>query len=269
MTQKGQSEQGDCTDGQSSLQPKLADLDLASAGDLRLNAVDMVGHLRTTLQLEVMKNALLSKIIDAEFVKHGIAATDEEVNEAITQFRLKRHLLTTEACEKWLEDQFLSIDDLYSLSERKVKLIKLKCALFDDDVVDEHFALTKTMRAKVSCYQIVVAKEQKAAEIAALIRDGTSFFDLARQNSEDESTKHACGYTGVKSMSEFEAEIQSAIVAASEGDIVGPIKCDRQFYIVFIDKLYAAKLDRDSIRMDMFRDWSAQQFKTAPMQILV
>ena len=131
-------------------------------------------------------------------------------------------------------------------------------AMFDTETVNEYFALNKATLSKVEYYQIIVSKEGKANELAALIRQQSSFFDLARQHSEDPETKKHCGYAGIRTLNEFDSDIQFKVQAASEGDIIGPLKSKGQYYLIYIDKIHPALLDeesRESISNQLFQKW--------------
>lgn len=233
--------------------------------DTTFFAHELPDYLLLTLQLNVLKSLIKFKVLDDEISAAGIDVSEDEVMEELTAFRLERNLLTAEATQKWLNEQLLNMDNLWGVAERQAKLSKLRRTVFDAEAIDEHFALNKATLSKVECYQIIVDKEAKASELAALIKQKSSFFDLARQHSEDQETRKQCGYAGIRYLSEFESNIQFKVQTASEGDIIGPLKSQGQYYLIYIDKFYPATLDdqsREAVSNQLFQKWCANKINS-------
>ena len=245
---------------------------LAKLPDDTITGRDIIEYLQKQLLKTNVINELISeKLLQHEFIKRNILASDAEIETLINKFRLEKHLLTGAATQKWLDQSHLSSSDIWDIFDKKVKTEKLKEILFDDETIEETFALRKSLLCRVSFYQIVVKNEKKAAELAALIKLGNSFFELARKYSEDKNSSGACGYEGIKFVSEFEPEIQYKIAGASDNEFIGPLRCLGQHFLIYIDKIIPAVLDqqmRSNIREQLFLKWCEEQVGATPFELM-
>lgn len=247
----------------------VEDLPFLRVCNMELTAADLLEYLRLTLQVESINNIVRFTVLESELDKHGIVATEEEVAEVLSSFRADRGLLTAESTNQWLAKQHLSLDYLWRFSEYRTRLRKLRQKMFDDERLREEFALTKTTLSKIEYYQIVVDDHSKAAELAALIGMKSSFFELAWQHSEDAATRKQCGYGGIRCLTDFDAELQLKLVAANEGDIIGPLKSRGQYYIVFVAGRYPAVFNeetREMIANQLFEKWCHDCIATTPVE---
>jgi parvulin-like peptidyl-prolyl isomerase len=245
---------------------------IVNVAGVDLTAQDLADYLRRSFRLDVIYDLIKFTLIEAEASNRSIEASEEEVNNKITEIRLERQLLTVEATEKWLHGQRLTMDEFWEIAERLVRVEKLSQQIVDDEAINEHFAMKKTALARVGYYQILVSEENKAIELSAQLRLKTSFFDLARQYSEDEATRKSCGYAGIRLLSELDSEIQFKIMGAREGDIIGPVKSHGQYYLILIDRLLPAVLDdetREVLRTQLFQKWCSDYFNSTPIRWLI
>jgi peptidyl-prolyl cis-trans isomerase C len=76
-----------------------------------------------------------------------------------------------------------------------------------------------------------------AADIVKQLRGGADFVKLVQQYSEDETSKAAGGDFGVvKAVSEYPAELKTAVFALKPGEISEPIRQPTAFYIVRLEE---------------------------------
>jgi len=235
-------------------------------------ASEFFKYVRLSFNWSIVQQAVKHKILELAFRENEIGATDAEVMKGLEKFRLERKLLTSEATSNWLHHHGLSPEDLYEICQFEVNLSKLKEKLFGEEVIRKHFAFHRTQFEKVELYQIVTKKEEKAKEIAALLKDKNCFFDLAKFQSEDEATARLCGYMGLQKRNELVAEIESKIFAAKEGSMVGPIKALKRFQFFYIEKFYPPAFDEATqiaIREQLFGEWLAHKANHSNLEILV
>jgi parvulin-like peptidyl-prolyl isomerase len=233
---------------------------------------EFVRFLRLSSNWSVVQDSTKHKILESAFSKNEIIATDAETVKAIETFRLEKRLFTVDSANAWLKEQGLTAEDLYTICQDRVRLSKLKEKLFDEDSIRKQFAFQRVQFEKVELYQIITKKEEKAKEIAALLKDKSSFFELAKFHSEDETTAKLCGYIGLQKRSELVAEIESKVFAAQEGDVVGPIKAYGMFRFYFVEKFYPPTFDdatQNEIRNQLFNDWLAHEIDKARVEILI
>jgi peptidyl-prolyl cis-trans isomerase D len=78
---------------------------------------------------------------------------------------------------------------------------------------------------------------QKAEGLAARVRAGEPFEDIARTNSEDPGTSGQGGDLGTRTRSQLPGELGATIFSMSEGEITGPVKSDFGYHIIRLDRV--------------------------------
>jgi parvulin-like peptidyl-prolyl isomerase len=233
---------------------------------------DFVRFLRLSSNWSVVEERVKHKILERAFSENEIVATDAETLKAIEHFRLEKKLFTVDSANAWLKQQGITAEDLYTICQDRVRLCKLKQKLFDEDSIRKQFAFQRVQFEKVELYQIVTKKEEKSKEIAALLKDKSSFFELAKFHSEDETTAKLCGYIGRQKRSDLVAEVESKVFSAQEGCVVGPIKAIGMFRFFFVEKFYPPTFDdttQNEIRNQLFNDWLAHEIDKAHVEIVI
>lgn len=246
-------------------------LTIAKVNESEISVSDLLEHLRHTFSWSLMESLLAKALIYEEIDSRDISISDEELEAAVEDFRTERSLLTAKATESWLEENGMDSEDLYDLCELELLTKKLKEELFDEDYVRGQFALNKAEFQAIETYQISIKNEEKALEIAALIKDGESFFELAKIHSEDENQK-LCGYSGIQIRSQMRPEVESILFSKQKGDIVGPLKSLGQHLIIYVEDFHSRELDHDiksSIRSHSFEKWVSRKLASLDTELYV
>ncbi len=245
---------------------------IATVDDRPISIDYLFQFLRLTLNWTIVDSLMERTLIEKAFAENGISVPEEELIAFVEKYRADRGLLTAAETEKWLEDNKLTADELYDLCEFELKEEQLKNSLFTDDDIRARFVLSRGDFETVELYQIVIGKESKAKEIAALIHDGKSFFELARQHSEEDATRKVCGYTGKVVRTSIRPELESRIYGASEGDIIGPIKSLGSHHIVLVEKFHHVEFTpqiQEEIRAILYRGWRQERLQMADVDLSV
>jgi peptidyl-prolyl cis-trans isomerase D len=96
------------------------------------------------------------------------------------------------------------------------------------------------------------AAEEKAVGLAARVKAGEPFEDLARSNSDDPGSSGQGGDLGMRTRSQLPGDLGSTIFSMDEGAIEGPIKSDFGFHIVRLDEiLEPGPLPLDQVRAEL------------------
>ena len=96
------------------------------------------------------------------------------------------------------------------------------------------------------------AAEEKAVGLAARVKAGEPFEDLARSNSDDPGTSGQGGDLGMRTRSQLPGDLGSSIFSMDEGAIEGPIKTEFGFHIVRLDEiLEPGPLPFDQVRAEL------------------
>mgnify|MGYP001819134488 FL=1 len=78
---------------------------------------------------------------------------------------------------------------------------------------------------------------EKADGLAARVRAGEPFEDIARTNSEDPGTSGQGGDLGTRTRSQLPGELGETIFSLAEGEIAGPVRSDFGYHIVRLDQV--------------------------------
>lgn len=81
------------------------------------------------------------------------------------------------------------------------------------------------------------AAEEQAAELAARVRAGEPFADLARQYSADTGTAEQGGDLGSLTRTQMPEALGDAVFSMQEGEIAGPVESDFGYHIVRLDEV--------------------------------
>lgn len=245
---------------------------LLRVGEDYLETGDLIRYLRLTLNWPVIQGLVKRTLIEQALDDHDIEVEEESLEARVEEFRAERGLLTAAETEAWLAERSLTTDDLYDLCEFAAGEELLKMKLFDDEKVRERFVFKRSDYDRVELYMIEVKSEDKARELAALVRDGKSFFELARQHSENDETRKLCGYSGICTRSSLRPELESRIYGAERGDVLGPVKSLGSHYLILVEEFHPAELDQttvETIRDELFSLWTRELFETGDIELCV
>jgi peptidyl-prolyl cis-trans isomerase D len=93
---------------------------------------------------------------------------------------------------------------------------------------------------------------EKAEGLAARIRAGEPFEDIARANSEDPGTSAQGGDLGTRTRSQLPGELGATIFSMGAGEVAGPIRSDFGYHVVRLDEvLEQGPLPLDQVRAEM------------------
>lgn len=108
---------------------------------------------------------------------------------------------------------------------------------------------------------VAVEKKGMADELAAQVRGGSNFAELAAQFS-DATTKGDGGLLGIIVKGELVAELDTPIFNAKTGDVVGPISTQFGYHILKIEKRMEAELPGfEAVKEKLRQDASEETFQ--------
>ncbi len=232
---------------------------IAKIGDRNIVSEDIVDCLLVRKNWQAIEDCLDQFFIEAACNQYHIQASDEEVSTYMTAFRQKNQLLSVEDTRNWLDKHHLDDDDFTQLCQFDVRLEKLKDKLFQDKI-DEVFTYKKQALQTLELYKIVVANEEAAREIVSSVVEGSSFFEFARKYSIDKETAKSCGYTGQVKLKELPPNVQDLLIKGQIGEVLGPLKVNKNFEIYLLDTIQTPSLDdncRKQVMDDLFAEWLA------------
>ncbi len=228
---------------------------IAQHGPYSVTVNDLLKELKYQTSLRFVEEAIQRLIILKAIEDHNIELDDESVYDYMEVYREERDLYSEEEIDSWLKRNHLDDDEFFELCKYEASVKALREKLFDEERLVETFAYRKLELDEVELYHIIAPNLDLAKEIIALAEEGEMFFELARKYSTEEETKKLCGYIGRVKRTDLRAEIEAAVFAANEGQIVGPFKGSRGFHLYLVDEIHPAKLDdttRALLRNELF-----------------
>ena len=99
-----------------------------------------------------------------------------------------------------------------------------------------------------------------------ICEDWADFYAMARQCSEDETTRPAGGYLGRLRRKQLPKGIAARVFAAEIGDVVGPEKVSGGYALYVLQQFYPAELNdviRKEIRKRLFSQWLQREMRQA------
>ncbi|MEK7825274.1 MAG: peptidylprolyl isomerase [Nitrospirota bacterium] len=170
--------------------------------------------------------------------------SDENGKREFLEEIIKRELLLQEAKKAGIEKDQVLLDRIEEMRERLIlneflqREVDGKLVTTDKELED-YYNLHKDEfkspdEAKIS--HILVRNEEDAKAVIKRLRKGSDFAKMAREISIDMATKHSGGEMGVIQKGKFHPQLDSVIFSANEGEISDPVKTERGYHIIKVQK---------------------------------
>jgi putative peptide maturation system protein len=202
----------------------------------------------------------------------SIEATDEELQEAVDEFRLNQGLYSAADTTAWLERTGIELDDLEDLLAARIIGSKIRETVATGGV-EKYFSENILSFESALLSHLVMTEEGEAQELKYQIKEeGADFNSMAREYSIDETTRLAGGFLGRVARSALDAETEAAVFGASAGEVVGPFKTDLGYQLIKIEKLNKPALTDNTIELVkdiLYGQWLANQRRKAAVEVTV
>jgi parvulin-like peptidyl-prolyl isomerase len=211
---------------------------------------------------ELIQGLLRRQVIDRQAQSLGLESTAAELQIAADRFRKVQKLDTAEATWKWLQANFLSVDDFEKLIAHKLITEKLAHHLFGDRV-EHHFHQNMLEYGGATIYEVVLEDRDLAMEIFYALQEGDlSFADVAHQYIPDSELKRRGGYIGTVNRRQLRPEISAAVFASKPPQFIKPVVTAIGVHLIYVEQIDRPQLDdllRQEILMSMFDLWLDEQ----------
>jgi len=197
--------------------------------------------------------------------ENGIAAGQEEIQEAVNDWRVVNGLYQASEVTNWLTERALTMDDLAEFARMKALKERVRQHVVTGKA-ERYFTEHRSRFEAVALSQIVVNERGLARELRFKLLEGEPLYMLARAYSIDESSRLAGGYIGRKERTQLPEAIEAQAFGAAPGTIAGPLEIDKQFYVIKVEEIYPAELNGDTrarIERILFDEWLAARRKEA------
>jgi parvulin-like peptidyl-prolyl isomerase len=226
-------------------------------------------RLRGTLA-QLIVRAVIDKLVVDAARKQSLTITDEELQKAADNFRMRHRLNKAADTERWLSQNQLIAADLEEGLQRDLLRHKLAEQVTPDQI-EKYFADNRAQFDRVSLRHLVVEKEEIAQELLTRIQEEEAdFAELARQHSVDERTRAKGGEIGTVPRKRLPPQMETTVFAAKSGAVLGPFQVAGRYVLIKVEQLLLGELSENvtaSIRRQLFDRWLAEQIGAAKIEI--
>lgn len=219
-------------------------------GNGSFTADDLVRHLELSgVSQWVFREVIRFREVARKARELGLAATDEEVQQAADEFRTAHGLYSADAMMAFLASAGMSVEEFESHCEVAVWFPKVVDSIATEQRINEYFAENRADLDRVRISRIIVSGESLCREILLQVQEeGEDFHRLARKHSEEEGTRYAGGHIGWVYRRAFSPEIAARIFSASAGEVVGPFPQDGRHCVALVEEVVRADNKSEAVR---------------------
>jgi len=193
---------------------------------------------RQNIETQVLSRMVEVILLEQAAADAGVVVTEEEVNTRL-QKEIETQFGGQAQFDKLLQEQGLTVDDVRTqmralmLGERIQERIGEQVRTTDIGAAEIQTAYNERFTGdRPVARHILVATEAEANEVKTALAEGGDFAELAREHSVDKANANAGGLLGEVIPGELVPEFEKAFMAASDGDIVGPVKTKFGYHII-------------------------------------
>jgi len=211
------------------------------------------------------RGAVLDSLIDQMLIEQAAAIQGVKVTDADLDNEMNTNISIAGSKEKWQAQ--LAADRMTEAEYR----IGLRSALITSKMRDIVTANIPNTAEQVHARHILVADEATANNIAAKIKSGGDFAQLAGQFSLDVTTKQTGGDLGWFSRGQLlQKSVEDAAFALQPNQIGGPVKSDLGYHIIqTLERVKDRPVDpqtRYKLAEDAFEQWIQSLRKGAKIE---
>lgn len=205
---------------------------------------------------------LLREMLTDQAIAH-VKCTSEEQEACLQQFYQKYNLPTPEAQQAWLQQNYLTPDQLTALETRGLKIEKFKRATWGNKL--ESYFLNRKTKLDRAIYRLIRTNELGIAqELYFRIREEEeSFADLAREYSQGPEAETG-GLVGPVELGTLHQNLAKILTVSQPGQVWTPVKLGQWYVVVRLEKIIPAQLDesmRQLLLNELFRNWLDEQMQ--------
>jgi parvulin-like peptidyl-prolyl isomerase len=232
-----------------------------------------LGAIAPTLKVEgrwsLVDEAVREAVLDEAAAARGILVSDDELQRAADDFRVRHKLHGAAQTQAWLRARNLTVEEFEQGLTRGLTVAKLRDAIDEDEVRRYFFDHLKSFQwARYS--QLVSRDRETAEELLAHIRDDEmEFASAARQHSIDRDTGQAGGYAGTWKRSDLSPAMETLVFSAPIGEVSGPVETRQGWHVVKVWERGGGAFDDEAsavAREAVFEHWLKRQIDRASVE---
>ncbi len=232
-----------------------------------VEAEEIVDYLKQEMSLkETRQNILYQRVIARVAQQRGISVSSLEIEKEATEQRRELRLEKAADTIAWLTNNMITPHDWELGIRNRLLAHKLAQEMFGKEV-EKFFIQNRAEFEQIILYRIVVADDKLAQELYYQIEEREiSFYTAAHNYDIDLNRRRQCGYEGQVYRWEIEPDIANVVFNTSPQQLIGPIKIERCYHLLWVEELIPAELTEaryKELLNHMFKQWlnsEAQQY---------
>ena len=240
---------------------------------IEITAQDIVEKVKQNCQLSsIIEEIAIQKITTEIALEKGFSADISELQKAADHLRFMNGMKKSEDTEKWLQENYLSLDDFESIMYNNVINGKISKHLFADKV-EAYFYENKLDYTGAAIYEVILDNKELAMELYYEIQEKeTTFAEVAYQYIEDKELKRKGGYLGIVKRKEMKPEVSAKVFAANPSELLKPIITSKGVHLIRVEEIIQKEYDlklRYEILSDLFTTWQHQKLSTVKTEVFL
>lgn len=233
-------------------------------------------------QTEAMSgDQMLSQLITNQLVldaakKKNITTTTKEVDKQLKSLEQQDGITSDAQLQQALKQSHMTKQDL--MDQLKIGVLEKKIAeskvTVTEKQIEDYYNKNKKSLAtpkKVAISDIVVSTKAKASDIKTKLSQGSSFADLAKQDSTDTTTKSSGGKLGTFSESDLNAQypdIAKTAFKLKKGEVSDPIKVNNGYELITVTAITPSQIPTLDKAKSQIKSTLTQQNLESPQQLI-
>jgi len=239
---------------------------LARVNGIPVLWADLIHRLRIDGTFEELAAESVRKAVVLESARQmNLKVTDEELQQAVDEFRETMQLFEVEQTEEWLRQNGLTLEDFEGELEYRVLERIIRESLATEEAVQRLFHENRTTFDRAEISRILVAKNELAQELMHQIaEEEAKFEDLAERFSIDPKTREQRGRAGWVCPADLDPVCEPKVFTARPGDIVGPFSAEGGYEILRVERIRRAELSDETRReiVDrLYQEWLQRRLR--------
>jgi parvulin-like peptidyl-prolyl isomerase len=191
---------------------------------------------------QAMQTLILAKWVKGEAADRGITVTQDDIDSELARIK-KQSFSSEQEFQKFVKQNKFSPEDVQEqveltlLRDRLEQEVVAKPTISDDEIKKFYEVNIDSFRQPASRDVRVIlnsskAKAEQAKQALEQNDSDASWKKVAKQYSQDQTSKDRGGLLAGMTEGQGDPQLEQQAFSASEGEIVGPFKTDRGWYVI-------------------------------------